>query len=190
MPPGNGSKAAARDPHVELDLSGKELTDEGFAVFVDDLIECLRYRDEEHPQGIVRLTDVSLKGNILTTASMPKLGVVVALSADTLSRLNIADNDIQVKTQQQRDEWRAFLESFQGCYMLKRIDFAGNKLGGPGFDVLARVYAKSELDFIEPEREAHHNGNGSYENGISSALDGMHLGGEKQNGTGNPTAHG
>lgn len=174
IPPSSGSKAAARDSHAELDLTGKKLTDEGFAAFVDDLIDCLEYRGENHPYGTVRLTELSLKGNALTTASMVKLGRVVALSGDTLIRLDLSDNEIQITNKTQRDEWAAFLESFQGCFMLKKIDFAGNKLGAAGFDVFARVYAKSDLDFVVLQ------GNldaGDHENGISKDLDGIHLGG-------------
>jgi hypothetical protein len=167
---------------VELDVTGKELTDEGFAAFVDDLILCLKYRDEEHPQGVVRLTELSLGGNGLTTASMPKLGAVVALSADTLSRLSIANNNIEVETQQQRDEWEAFLDSFQACYMLKRVDFAGNHLGGPGFDVLARAYAKSELDFLVVYSAEDYNG-------ISERMDGLHLENGRSNGSGKTMVH-
>ena len=175
MPPGSGSKAAARDPNVELDLTGKKLTDEGFAAFADDLIECLEYQGENHPYGAVRLTDLSLKGNELTTASMVKLGCVVALSADSLGRLDISDNNIQITTQDEREQWRSFLESFQNCYLLKKIDFGGNKLGTAGFDVLARVYAKSDLDFVVLDE---HSGDENDESDIIKGMDGMNLGGK------------
>ncbi|KKZ60905.1 hypothetical protein EMCG_00666 [[Emmonsia] crescens] len=135
IPPGLGSRAGARDPHVEIDLTAKELTDDRFAAFVDDLINCIQYRDEEHPNGIIRLTELVVKGNALTVASVKKLGHVVALSSDCLTQLNISDNRIS---------------SLKGCYVLKKIDFAGNPLGGAGFDVLARVFVQSDLDFIEP----------------------------------------
>ncbi|OJD15927.1 hypothetical protein AJ78_03870 [Emergomyces pasteurianus Ep9510] len=150
VPPGLGSRAAARDPHVEIDLTGKELTDEGFAVFVNGLINCIQYRDEEHPKGSVRLIELVVKGNALTIASMKKLGLVVALSCDCLTQLDISDNRISVRSREQREAWQDFLESFQGCYLLKKVDFGGNPLGGAGFDVFVRVYAQSDLYFIEP----------------------------------------
>ncbi|OAX80743.1 hypothetical protein ACJ72_04917 [Emergomyces africanus] len=150
VPPGLGSRAAARDPHVEIDLTGKELTDDGFDIFVDGLINCIKYRDQEHPNGIVQLTELVVKGNVLTIASMKKLGHVVALSGECLTQLDISNNQISVLSREQREDWQAFLESFQVCYVLKKIDFGGNPLGGAGFDVFARVYAQSDLYFIEP----------------------------------------
>ncbi|PGG99069.1 hypothetical protein AJ79_08703 [Helicocarpus griseus UAMH5409] len=150
IPPGSGARAAARDPHVEIDLTGKELTDEGFAAFVDDLIKCIQYRDEEHPNGTVQLTELVLKGNALTVASMEKLGQVVALSIGSLAQLDISNNDISVASRSQRNDWQSFLECFQRCYLLKKVDFGSNPLGGAGFDVLSRVYAQSDLDFVEP----------------------------------------
>lgn len=158
-----------------MDLTGKKLTDEGFAAFVDDLLESLEYRGENHPYGAVRLTDLSLKGNELTVVSMVKLGRVVALSAGSLGRLDISDNNIQVRTQAEREQWGSFLESFQNCYMLKKIDFGGNNIGAAGFDVFARVYAKSDLDFVVlDEGSGEENG----ENGITTGMDGMNFGGK------------
>ncbi|ODH47968.1 hypothetical protein GX48_05900 [Paracoccidioides brasiliensis] len=148
IPPGIGAKAAARDPHVEIDLTGKEVTDEGFAVFVDDLINCIQYRDAEHPDGIVHLTEIAIKGNALTVASMEKLGRVIALSNDSLTQVDISDNQISVTSRKERDVWQRFLESFQGCYLLRKVDFSGNPFGGGGFDVFARVYTQSDLDFV------------------------------------------
>ncbi|KAL1956281.1 hypothetical protein VTO42DRAFT_7454 [Malbranchea cinnamomea] len=111
---------------------------------------------------------------------MVKLGRVIALSGDTLTRLDVSDNDIHVATKAQREDWCTFLESFQGCYMLKRIDFGGNSLGSAGFDVLARVFTKSDLDFMLDDC-----GNGlskvdheDRKNDIAKAMKGVQLGGE------------
>jgi len=140
---------AARDPHVEIDLAGKCLTDEGFEIFANNLIEGIQYRDNDHPTGIVRLAELSLKENRLTIISMAKLTKAIALSGDTLTQLDISDNAIHVASSSERAIWKGFLESFQGCCVLKKIDFSGNTLGAAGFDVLSRVYTKSDVDFIE-----------------------------------------
>lgn len=87
---------------MEIDLTGKELTDDRFAAFVDNLIDCIQYRGEEHPNGIIRLTKLVVKGNALTVASVKKLGHVVALSSDCLTQLNISDNRISVASMEQR----------------------------------------------------------------------------------------
>lgn len=149
MPPGSGAKAAARDPNVELDITGKELADEGLAFFIEDLIECIQYRGSDHPQGTVRLTELSLQGNNLTPLALIKLGHVIALSSTTLIKLDLSYNLIQVATEEDRRAWGGFLASFQNCCVLKEIDFSGNSLGGAGFDVFAHVYMKSDLDFVD-----------------------------------------
>ncbi|KAK2757650.1 hypothetical protein FQN54_004619 [Arachnomyces sp. PD_36] len=150
IPPGTGSKAAARDPYLEIDLSGKELTDDGFAEFSDDLIACLDFRGDDHPDGAVKLTELSLKGNKLTVVSLEKLGLVIARSNGDLRDLDISENQITIDTPEHAAIWEGFLKSFQGCYVLKRIDFSGNELGAKGFELLCRTYMQSDLDFVEP----------------------------------------
>ncbi|PGH02717.1 hypothetical protein AJ80_08814 [Polytolypa hystricis UAMH7299] len=168
IPPGTGTRASARDPHVEIDLTGRQLTDEGFDIIANELIDLIQYRDAEHPNGIIRLTEVSLSGNDLSVASMVKLGRIIALSVDSMTQLDLSNNLISVIDAEHRAIWSVFLESFQGCYMLKKIDFSGNKLGVAGFDVLARVYAQSDLYFLEAAANGESNGdskNGNTQNG-------------------------
>ncbi|KAK2739738.1 hypothetical protein FQN55_009328 [Onygenales sp. PD_40] len=183
IPPGTGARAAARDPHVEIDLTGKELTDDGFASFVGDLINCIQYRDGDHPNGTVRLTELVLKGNKLTVASMKMLGAVVALSGDCLTYLDVSENCISVASRLEREVWKGFLEAFQGCYHLKKIDISGNPLGGGGFDVFARVYTQSDLDFVEPLANGgsndHADASGMAE--INASLKSVNLGSGKEN---------
>lgn len=184
LPPGSGAKAAARDPSVELDITGKELTDDGISVFINDLIKCMQYRDEEHPHGTIRLTDLSLGGNKLTAVSMEKLAPVIALSSITLNKLDISDNSICIVTDSDKKAWNNFLSSFQECCVLKRIDFSDNNLGGPGFDVLSHVYMKSDLDFIDSNPIGDINPKLFMERNegeeVAASLDSMHLNTEKK----------
>lgn len=162
-------------------------------MFIDDLIDCIQYRDDEHPHGTLQLTELSLKGNDLTTASMAKLGPVIALSAGTLNRLDISENDIRVTNNIQRKEWETILRSFQGCYMLKKIDFGGNNLGPAGFDVLARVYTQSDLDFIVSPQQCDHEstpGSDNGENGVNKDMSGLRLSKRKDSVTVANTAQG
>ncbi|EEP80554.1 predicted protein [Uncinocarpus reesii 1704] len=156
IPPGSGARAAARDPNVELDLTGKLVGNDGLAEIINALVACIKFRDEAHPQGVIRLTELSLKRNALTVAAMTELAEVVALSNSSLARLDISENEISVVDNGQRNKWRTFLKSFEGCYMLKCIDFSGNQLGSAGFDVFAGIYLKSDLDFVvsaPPEKQ-------------------------------------
>ncbi|KAL4912539.1 hypothetical protein BDW62DRAFT_216262 [Aspergillus aurantiobrunneus] len=154
IPPGLGAKAAARDPTLEIDITGKCLTDEGFAEFIDELLECIRFRDEEHPSGLAKVTEIHLQGNNLTVKSLSKLGEVIANSTGDLRELDLSQNNIRIVTAEDKAIWKAFLCSFKNCYMLKKLDFSGNPIGTAGFDVLALVYLKSDLDYLEADADA------------------------------------
>jgi Leucine-rich repeat (LRR) protein len=151
--PGSGLKAAARDPYLEIDVSGKSLADDGLAEFIDELIACFNYRDDDHPEGVVKLSELSLKGNKLTVISFKKLAEVIRRSHGDLKELDISDNEITVETSEQIAIWKEFLGSFRGCYVLKRIDFSGNKLGAKGFELLCQSYMQSDLDFVESSKD-------------------------------------
>ncbi|GFF30984.1 hypothetical protein IFM61606_01071 [Aspergillus udagawae] len=151
--PGVGAKAAARDPNVEIDVSGKELTDEGFAEFVDDLVACMKYRDEEHPEGSAKVIELHLQGNQLTVVSLRKLSEVIKLSIADLRELDISHNNLVVCTSEEQEIWYDFLDSFKNCFLLKKFDIGNNPLGPKGIEVLARVYMQSDLDFLEADAD-------------------------------------
>ncbi|RAH47165.1 uncharacterized protein BO95DRAFT_359630 [Aspergillus brunneoviolaceus CBS 621.78] len=149
FPPGAGSKSAARDPFVEIDVSGKVLTDEGLAQFIGDLVDCLEFRDQEHPMGLAKVTELHLSGNRLTVDSLPMLAEVVKRSAGDLRELDLSNNDIQITTPDAVRKWTNFLNSFHKCFVLRKLDLGGNALGRAGVEHLARIYMKSDLDFLE-----------------------------------------
>ncbi|PYI29234.1 hypothetical protein BP00DRAFT_349222 [Aspergillus indologenus CBS 114.80] len=149
FPPGAGSKSAARDPFVEIDVTGKVLTDEGLAQFIGDLVDCLEFRDREHPMGLAKVTELHLSGNRLTVDSLPMLAEVVKRSAGDLRELDLSNNDIQITTSDAVRKWANFLNSFQKCFVLRKLDLGGNALGRAGIEHLARIYMKSDLDFLE-----------------------------------------
>ncbi|PYH84237.1 hypothetical protein BO82DRAFT_372658 [Aspergillus uvarum CBS 121591] len=149
FPPGAGSKSAARDPFVEIDVTGKVLTDEGLAQFIGDLVDCLEFRDREHPMGLAKVTELHLSGNRLTVDSLPMLAEVVKRSAGDLRELDLSNNDIQITTPDAVRKWANFLNSFQKCFVLRKLDLGGNALGRAGIEHLARIYMKSDLDFLE-----------------------------------------
>lgn len=115
------------------------------------MIECLEFRDADHPQGIAKLHELHLRQNALTTRSLHKLARVVSLSERDLRELDLSDNNLEVHTVEQRKIWQEFLESFRGCFMLKKLDFSRNALGPRGLEILVKVYVKSDLDFFEPD---------------------------------------
>ncbi|KZN86074.1 hypothetical protein EN45_102710 [Penicillium chrysogenum] len=148
LPGGDNCDAASRSPAVKIDLSGRKLTDEGFDIFIDALLETLqKEKDDKHPDGFVRLLKLQLGGNCLTFKSLPKLGMAIRLSTGDLSDFDLSYNCIEVSTAGQRAAWKYFLNSFEECYMLKRVNFSGNPLGSPGVEILARVYIRSKLAY-------------------------------------------
>ncbi|KAL4779305.1 hypothetical protein BJX76DRAFT_351904 [Aspergillus varians] len=181
IPPGLGSKAAARDPTLEIDLTGKCLTDEGFAQFIDDLIKCIRYRDEDHPVGLAKVTEFHLQGNKLTVHSLAKIGDVIANSPGDLRELDLSQNDIQVSSPEEKVIWKAFLGSFRNCYMLKKLDLSENPIGTAGLEILARIYIKSDLEFLEADADAIVRENHGEEVALAEEVAALKVG-EKENG--------
>lgn len=159
MPPEDGSKpgnhgSALRDPVVEIDITGKELTDDGLNQFIDVLIECIKFEIKEvregkvHTSRIVRVAELHLQGNQLTVESLAKLAEVVALSIDDLRELDLSKNQLHIETAEDVEKWEAFLGNFKHCFMLKKLDLGGNPLGCLGIEHFARVYLKSDLDWL------------------------------------------
>ena len=147
-----GSKAAFRDPRdpvIELDISGKNLTDIGFFPVADTLVNALTYDGE---QGrCTRLEELCLQGNQLTVVSLQALARVILVCDQDLRDLDLSDNNITITTDEEAELWEDFLTSFQECYVLRRLDISGNSLGPRAFEVFTRVYAcESAVDFILP----------------------------------------
>lgn len=74
---------------------------------------------------------------------------MIQLSARDLKELDISNNEIKIVSVSDAQKWKYFLQSFGQCCVLKKIDFSGNSLGTWGVELLARVYIRSELDFVE-----------------------------------------
>ena len=140
VPPGSNHKSALRDPCVDLDVSGKALTDEGCEEIANALITALTYNDEHG--RVVQLEEVCLRGNELTALSLRPLAKVIALASKDLRDLDISENLIRIATNEDAAAWEEFLEAFTECCVLRRIDFSGNALGPKAFEILARVYSR------------------------------------------------
>ena len=139
IPPSTGSKAAFRDPAVELDVSGKGLTDEGFAEVALALIESLN-----HESRVVRLEEFCLTNNRLSATSLQALSTIIRLASNDLRDLDLSENNITIDTEAEVAIWEDFLTSFKDCCLLRRIDLSRNTLGPRAFEVMTRVYAKQE----------------------------------------------
>ena len=140
IPPGPNHKAALRDPSIDLDVSGKALTDEGLKEVAEALIKSITYEDSNGK--VVKLEEACLKGNNITAKSLRLLGRVVASAAHDLRDLDLSNNSITIKTQEDAAAWEDFLLSFTKNCVLRRVDFSGNALGSKAFELLAKVYGQ------------------------------------------------
>ncbi|KAK0664651.1 hypothetical protein DIS24_g257 [Lasiodiplodia hormozganensis] len=147
-----------------LDLDGKSLTDEGCLAMIEGLEETL-----EMHSGISanKLEELHLRGNRLTTTSLRALAHVIELARFELVDIDLSDNNISVKTDEDANNWETFLKAFRGCRLLRRIDLSGNQLDGPRpFEILDRVYSKQPpVDPTQLEDV------GGYTNGRESGID-------------------
>lgn len=146
-----------------------------------DLLACIRFRDKDRPEGAAKVADFILQENELTAKSLPKLTEVVALSAGDLRELDVSDNKIQIETSEDKAAWLAFLQAFAGCYMLKKLNLGGNKIGTAGMEILARVYTKSDLDFVEGDAHDVLGSKTDDESGLAENMEAMDIKSGKEN---------
>lgn len=139
IPPGIGSKAAIRDPIVELDVSGRRLTSEGLLEFAPALLKSIEHNNENGKT--VRLEELCLRESQIDSRALLHLARIISLAAHDLRDLDLSENQITVTTHEEVAAWGAFLNAFSNCCVLRRIDLSGNLLGPRAFEVLARVYA-------------------------------------------------
>lgn len=142
IPPHIGSKSAFRDPVVELDVSGKALTNIGFKKMYNGLVKSMDYCGDQGK--IVRLEELCLRDSLLETLSLPMIAHIVSLAATDLRDLDLSGNQFAVNNNEDAEAWECFLNSLENCCVLRRIDLSGNKLGPRAFEILTRVYAKEK----------------------------------------------
>lgn len=154
IPPGITSKAAIRDPVIDLDTSGRALTSEGFFEIASALVKAIEYEDDNGK--IARLEDLCLRDSQIDTRSLIHLARIISLSAHDLRDLDLSENLITITTDDEVAVWEDFLNSFSNCCVLRRIDLSGNALGPRAFEVLTRVYGKEDpVDLaLTPDVEA------------------------------------
>ena len=125
---------------VELDISGKALTPEGFFELGPALVKSIEYECEQGK--VVRLEEFSLSDSKLDARCLPMLGRIVASASENLRDLDLSRNDIKIVTDTDAAAWELFLSSFSSCCRLRRIDLSRNSLGYRAFEILTRVYSR------------------------------------------------
>ncbi|KAL8829463.1 MAG: hypothetical protein Q9191_002004 [Dirinaria sp. TL-2023a] len=139
-PPGLGSKAAFRDPVVELDVSGKALETAGLREIVPALVASIEYSGENG--RVVKLEELCLRDNKLDISSLPALSQVIERASEDLIDLDLSHNLINVSTEGEAAIFESFLRSFADCCVLRRLDLSENTLSPRAFEVLTKVYGQ------------------------------------------------
>ncbi|MCJ1469659.1 hypothetical protein MMC07_008295 [Pseudocyphellaria aurata] len=154
IPPNITSKAAIRDPIIDLDVSGRALTNEGVFEIAAALVKSIEYEDDNG--RVARLEELCLRDSQIDTASLPHLARIISSSAHDLRDLDLSENSITITTDDDASAWEYFLKSFSNCCVLRRVDLSGNKLSSRAFDVLTRIYGKEDpIDLtLSPEKYA------------------------------------
>jgi hypothetical protein len=125
---------------LEICLRGKEMTDDSISEVVKSLLVAVEMHD-----GIsaFRLEELDLSNNTLTTTSLRRLVPLIEDSCYDIKDINLSDNNIRVETDQERDDWEAFLESFRRCRRMRRLDLSGNDLSKSlPLEIFLRVYSR------------------------------------------------
>lgn len=118
-------------------MPSKCLTDDGFGLLADGLQNALTTCPD------LALVDLILSDNALTTRSLARLAPIIQKSRYNLQALDLSNNNFQVSTVTEAQEWEQFLQSFRSCMTLRRLDLSNNTLLGPrAFEILARVYSR------------------------------------------------
>ncbi|KAL8807606.1 MAG: hypothetical protein Q9182_000590 [Xanthomendoza sp. 2 TL-2023] len=151
VPPGTGSKSALRDPVVELDVTGRDLGEDGFREVADALTKSLEYHGENG--RVILLEELCLKANKLDATCLPALARIVRLAAHELRDLDLSDNLLTINSTQDAHAWEDFLESFAQCDMLRRLDLSGNLLVPKALEILAKIYSREPVTDLMLEED-------------------------------------
>ena len=125
---------------LELDLEHKDQDDACVAEFVPALQDVLRAREGLKP---LRLEELSLRNNNLTTRSLKLLAPVLEAARFDIRDVDVSQNKICVTTAEDADAFATFLRAFRGCELVRRLDLSGNDFSGPlAMEVFLRVYCE------------------------------------------------
>ena len=124
-------------PILEINLEGKKLTDAGLAELVPGLHDALT---SDSTSAITRLF-INLSANELTVAALIELVQCLQLSTAAVEELDLSQNAITVKTDNDAQHWQTFLSAFAKCSSLRKLDLSRNDLSGAkAFEVFCRIY--------------------------------------------------
>ena len=148
-PGASGSKAALRDPVLELEIQSKILTDDGLAELAQGVAHI--YHANTQDRTFIRLEELNLRDNGLTPRSFSYLTAIIGNASFDLRDLDLSDNILSIQSAEDLDLWEQFLRALSTCCTLRRLDLSNNTLGWKAYELLARVYSQEDpVDFVLP----------------------------------------
>lgn len=124
---------------LELQLDGKNLTDDGLAEVARGFEDVLTSTN-----GVfyTKLQILNISGNDLTVQALAELSKSLRAASNDLEELDLSANRISIATPKDAIQWESFLMALEDCNKLRRLSLEGNDLGGSlPFEILARVYS-------------------------------------------------
>ena len=140
---GGSSDCGGLNPHIiDLKAPSKSLGDDGVCALADGLEIALKSGTDV---ASLALEDLNLSGNGITTISLARLAPIIELAKYDLKTLNVSGNNIKVESDEEAQQWEAFLRAFKDCLKLRRLDLSSNgELGVRAMEVLARMHVSEE----------------------------------------------
>lgn len=108
------------------------------------------------PDGTPRvvLKELELASNDLTASCLPYLARVIRLAAPDITLLDISSNKIAIKTVEEADNWREFLQAFRHASSMRRLILSRNDFSGPAaMEILAQIYSRHPQITIQDTAE-------------------------------------
>lgn len=85
-----------------------------------------------------------LKNNKFSAIGIVSFAPVIEASSSELRSLDLSDNSIEIRTDEDALAWERFLRAFAQCSTLRKLDLSGNQLGQKGFEILSKVWATED----------------------------------------------
>lgn len=124
-----GSDGEISNTHtIDLIVPGKALTDGGVAAMVEGLHAAM---EAGGSQASIVLEGINLRDNRLTARALATLAPIIDLAQNELKTVVLSANEITVNTDEQVQQWEAFLASFKDCKAMRRLDLSNNPALGP-----------------------------------------------------------
>lgn len=126
---------------TELHLSGKEIGSH-ISTIGATLVHCIQ-------AGAIRLSALHLDHNDLTTDALPVLSDVIRSAAEDLQYLDLQDNHICAKTDDDLDDWLIFLRCLSCCRDLHVLTLSRNPLGNRAIEMMAMIFCRERAIGLE-----------------------------------------